>query len=198
MQDTIALGDQVRTVGAEVARTALVTGIAAVLAGVALVLLFTLGVPFGRVNDVLNAAIGVMSAILAIVVLRSLGGSPMWTALAVAGAALTIIGSWLVMSGTTGFQLAGFVSASGFALIGGWLLVSIVSGPLGESIPTLEARIGWVAGGLMVVGILGLAGVAMQIDSMADTPWWLWLYGIGWLGTYVVYPVWCLLVARSA
>jgi hypothetical protein len=50
----------------------------------------------------------------------------------------------------------------------------------------------------MVVGIIGIAGAAMRIDSMADTPWWLWLYGIGWLGTYVVYPVWCLLLARSS
>ena len=183
MQDTIALGDQVRAVGTEVARAALVTGIATVLAVVALILLFTSGGPFGRVNDVLNAAIGVMSAVLAVVVLRSVGGSPMWTALAVAGAAVTVMGLWLVMSGTTGFQLAGFVSAVGFALIGGWLLVSIVSGPLGESIPTLHARVGLVAGGLMIVGIIGIAGVAMQIDSMADTPWWLWLYGIGWLGT---------------
>lgn len=198
VQDTISVGDHARAVGGEVARIALVTGITAVLAAVALALLFTIGGPFGRANDVLNAAIGVLSAIFAIVVLRAIGGTPAITAFAIAGAAITVVGSWLVMSGTTGFQLAGFVSAIGFALIGAWLILSISSGPLGASLTPGQARLGMVAGGLMLAGLIGIGGVAMGVDTAADTPWWLWLYGISWLGTYVAYPAWCLVLTRSA
>ena len=118
-------------------------------------------------------------------------------AVAHVGAAIAVVGSWLVISGTTGFQLAAFVSSVGFALIGAWLVASIAAGPLGTVLSPLQVRVGLAAGGLMLVGILGIAGVAMGIDSAAATPWWLWLYGIGWVGTYVVYPAWCLLVARS-
>ncbi len=182
----------------DVARIALITGIAAILAAVALILLFTVGDPFGRANDSLNAAVGVLSAVLALVVLRSVGGSVPFTAVAIVGATITVVGSWLVMTGTTGFQLAGFVSGVGFGLIGAWLLASIAVGPLGVSLSLIQARLGLAAGGLMLFGLIGLAGAAMAIDSAAATPWWLWLYGIGWLGTYVAYPAWCLLVARSA
>jgi hypothetical protein len=194
--DTVSAGEPVRALG-DVARTALVTGMTAILAVAALVLLFAVGDPFGRVNDVLNAAVGVLSAILAIVALRSVGGSVPLVGMAVAGAVITVLGSWLVISGTTGFQLAGFVSGIGFALIGAWVVAAIAGGPFGASLTPLQGRLGIVAGGLMLIGLVGFAGVAMRIDSAEATPWWLWLYGIGWLGTYVVYPAWCLVVARS-
>jgi hypothetical protein len=193
--DTIAGSEPVRALG-DIARVALVTGITAILAAVALVLLFTVDGAFGRVNDVLNAAVGVLSALLAIVALRSVGGSVPVVGLAVISAAITVVGSVLVMTGTTGFQLAGFVSGVGFALIGAWLVSAIAAGPLGASLSPTQARLGLAAGGLMLAGIIGIAGVAMGIDTAEATPWWLWLYGIGWLGTYVVYPVWCLMVAR--
>jgi hypothetical protein len=194
--DTIAGSEPVRAIG-DVARIALVTGITAILAAVALVLLFTVDGAFGRVNDVLNAAIGVLSALLALVVLRSVGGSVPLVGLAVIGAAITVVGSWLVISGATGFQLAGFVSGVGFALIGAWLVSATAAGPLGALLSPAQARLGLVAGGLMLAGIIGIAGVAMGIDTAEATPSWLWLYGIGWLGTYVAYPAWCLMVARA-
>jgi hypothetical protein len=198
MEDTIPLSNHAPTVGDDVARVALITGVVALLAVGTLVLFFTVGGPFGTVNDILNAGIGVSSAVLAVTILRSIGGSPAATALALAGAAITVFGSWLVISGTSGFQLAGFVSGVGFALIGAWLLVSLASGGLGDALSPLASRAGMAAGAIMLVGVLGLAGAAMRIDSAADTPYWLWLYGIGWLGTYLVFPAWCLLLASSA
>ena len=198
MPHALDAGDPARIIGSDVGRVALATGIIAVLAALALALLFIVGGAFGRANDVLNAAIGVLSAILAVVVYRSLGGPPALLALALGGAVVTVIGSWLVVTGVTGFQLAGFVSAIGFGLIGAWLVGALALGPLGESLSPALAKVGMVAGGLMLLGLIGIGGVAMGIDSAADTPWWLWLYGIGWLGTYVAYPAWCLLVARSA
>ena len=190
-------GEQASALGSDIVVAAVVTGVAALLAVAALVLLFIAGGPFGTVNDILNAVIGLASAVLAIVVHRAFGGSALVTGLAVAGALVTVLGSWLVLSGTTGFQFAGFVSGIGFALIGAWLLASILSGAFGASMPDLVSRVGMVAGAVMVVGAIAVVGVAMRIDSAADTPWWLWFYGVGWLGTYVLYPAWCLLLARA-
>lgn len=49
----------------------------------------------------------------------------------------------------------------------------------------------------MLLGLVGIGGVILRIDAFALTPWWLWLSGIGWLSTYVLYPAWALLVRRS-
>ncbi|MEO6579289.1 MAG: hypothetical protein ABIO99_10380 [Candidatus Limnocylindria bacterium] len=197
MQRILMAGDEVHAIGSDVVRVATATGVLAILAVAALVLLFTAGQPFGTANDYLNAVIGVISAFLAILVSRAFGGSPMLPALAVVGAGVTVLGSWMVISGTTGFQFAGFVSAVGFALIGAWLVAANASDGLGAALPPALARLGIIAGLVMTVGVIGLAGVALRIDSAADMRWWLWLYGIGWLGTYVLYPAWCLLIARA-
>lgn len=199
MQRALLAGDGSGSIGDGIARAAVATGAVAILAVGALVLLFTAGSAFGRANDVLNGAAGVMSAVLAVVVYRATGGSPLPVVLAVTGAVITVVGSWMVLSGTTGFQFAGFVSAVGFALIGAWLLLATSgSHGLGEILPVTVTRLGWAAGALMLVGLLGVAGVAMGIDAAADMPGWLWLYGLGWLGTYVVYPAWCMALARAA
>jgi hypothetical protein len=198
MQPTLADGRAVGALGQDIGTVAAITGTTGFLAVAALTLFFVVGGPFGSANDVLNGALGVASAVLAVLLYRALGGSVVTLGLVLAGAALTTLGSWLVLSGTTGFQLAGFVSGVGFALIGAWLLTAVASEGLGASLSPWSERLGWVAGAIMLVGLLGLAGVVLRIDAPADTPWWLWLYGFGWLGTYVLYPIWCILLWRSA
>ncbi len=197
MHRTLGAGSALGAIGDDVGRVAAITGITALLAVVALVLLFTVGSPFGTANDLFNASIGVLSVILAIQVHRTHGGSVAALLLVVAGAALTVLGSWLVTSGTTGFQLAGFVSAIGFALIGAWLVVAAGSQGFGGVMPPLLSKLGLVAGAVMLAGMIGVVGVLLRIDSAADTPWWLWLYGLGWLGTYILFPAWCLLLWRA-
>jgi hypothetical protein len=95
-------------------------------------LFFVMGPPFGLLNDLGNAALGVCSAALARSLIRVRGGSGLGTPAAAGsaglGAALTVVGSALVTSGATGFFLAGLVSSVGFALIGVWLVA--LSGPL--------------------------------------------------------------------
>lgn len=168
-----------------------------VAAVLSLALLFVAGEPFGTINDVANALIGVLAAVLAIAALRAFGGSGLWTAVAVVGAAVAIIGSWLVVSGTTGFMLAGFVSAVGFSLIGAWLIAACRATPLGLALPGGTDALGVVTGVAMTAGIIGLGGVLMRIDSYEATPPWLWIYAVGWIGTYILLPAWAFMVARS-
>ena len=78
----------------------------------ALVAFYIVGGPLGSINDAGNALIGLLSAVLAILLRRRGGGWP-GVAVAVIGAAVAVWGSWLVMAGTTGFLLAGFVSSIG-------------------------------------------------------------------------------------
>jgi hypothetical protein len=49
--------------------------------------------------------------------------------IAAVGAAITVVGSYLILSDATGLFLAGLVSSVGFALIGVWLFASIVGSP---------------------------------------------------------------------
>jgi hypothetical protein len=178
-----------------VRRVALATGIVAVVALVCLVGLLV-GAPTGTINDYANGLLGVMSGVLAVVAFRAFGGSLAGVALAVVGAVVAVIGSWLVISDTTGFILAGLVSSVGFGLIGGWLVLLHRSGAFADAVGSRGRRWASIAGWLMLAGLVAVLGVLMRVDSYEATPPWLWIYGIGWLGTYVVYPAWCLLVGR--
>jgi hypothetical protein len=175
---------------------ALATGVVAIATIVALVLFFALaGGPFGIINDFGNALVGTLSAVLAFRLSAARGVGIIPVALAFSGAVITIIGSWLVVTETTGFFLAGLVSSVGFALIGGWLLALSLSAPVAWMPSGLNA-LGRVAAAAMLVGLVALPGIPLGIDDMDAVPPWLWAFSIGWLGTYVLYPVWSLWLAR--
>src|SRR5688500_7776277 len=76
---------------------------------------FAVGGPFGSVNDIGNGVLGLLSAGLAWRLRGQLAGRGRSLALglAAAGAVLTVVGSALVLSRTTGFLLAGLVSTVG-------------------------------------------------------------------------------------
>jgi hypothetical protein len=184
-------------VGRRAAALAVAIGLIAIGAVVCLVLFYVVGGPLGAINDVGNALIGILSAFLA-VELRGVARTG-WLAIAatVVGAALTVIGSALVMSGTTGFFLAGLVSSVGFALIGSWLVALNRSTTLAGRLRGSVRSLGLVAGAAMVAGIVAVPGIGMGIDDMNAVPPWLWIFGIGWLGTYLLYPIWCLFMGLS-
>jgi hypothetical protein len=167
-------------------------GLIAIASFVSLITFFLVGSPFGALNDAGNAVTGILSGVLALR-LASVRRTGMGiAALAVTGAAVTVVGSWLVMTDTTGFFLAGLVSSVGFALIGAWVLGFTAGVDLESGLRSL----GWVAGGAMLVGLIAVPGIILGIDDMADVPAWLWTFGISWLGTYVLYPAWCLWLGR--
>ena len=180
----------------DIGRTASAVGLVAIASPVSLATFFAIGGPFGTVNDLCNGAVGVLSAALAWQLRDSLAERSRRPALAAAGvgAALTILGSTLVVSGTTGFVFAGLVSSVGFAGIGAWL-VALSSGAQTRSWPVSLRRLGLLAGSLMTLGIVAVPGIAQRLDDMATAPGWVWIAFLGWLGVFVVYPAWALRLA---
>ena len=106
-------------------RLALAVGAVAVGSVACLATFFVVGGPFGTINDIGNAATGVLSAALAWRLRSQLSArtSNLVVGAALLGAGITVVGSTLVVSGTTGFFFAGLVSSIGFAAIGTWLVV---------------------------------------------------------------------------
>lgn len=166
------------------ARTlATAVGVIGLASCASLIAFFVVGGPFGLINDLGNAVLGVFCAALAIA--RPDGTRGPGRAAAVLGAAVTVLGTLLVISGTTGFFLAGLVSAVGFALIGVWLLTT-----------ARGDRLAVIAGAVMLLGFIGSPGIAAGWDDMGSAPVWIQAGGVSWLGTYVLLPVWSLRFGR--
>jgi hypothetical protein len=170
---------------------------------VALALEFTVGGPFGRINDAGNGVAGALSGVLAWRLNAIAKERVPRTALAcaAAGAGLTVLGSSLVASGATGWVAGALIASVGFAGIGAWLAVA--NARLGDEVgwaPSLR-RLGSIGGALMVTGVITAPGVFLRLDDPERLPWWVWLGFVGWLGTYVVYPAWAIVLGlrqRSA
>ncbi len=163
---------------------AIAVGAVAIASAISLALFFAIQGPFGTINDVLNGVLAILAGALA----WTLSGSVALVYIAMLGALIAIVGSVLVVTGTTGFFLAGLVSSAGFALIGAWLLW------YSWSLSTTPALrwLGVAAGALMVLGILVLPGIVMRLDDMNEAPAWVWVGFVGWLGIYVALPAWSI------
>ncbi|MBC9820801.1 hypothetical protein [Terrabacter sp. MAHUQ-38] len=189
-----------RDAAGEIRLAALALGGTALLALVCLVLLYVVHGPFGTVNDLANAGIGWLALVLAALVRgadhegRQADGAVLAAA---AGAVGLTWGSYLVITETTGFYLAGLVSTLGLASLGGWMLLAHrASGAVGL-LGTGPERLGRVVGWLLAGGVLALPGVLAGVDDIADAQWHSYLaQASAWLGAYVLLPVWSLRVAR--
>ncbi|HET6666916.1 MAG TPA: hypothetical protein VFG98_06500 [Intrasporangium sp.] len=176
------------TPSGEIRLAALALGATAVTALVCLLAMYA-GVPgAGTVNDWLNGALGWLALALAVLVRRE--ESPDWRddlgiVAAALGALLMSWGSWLVITDTTGYVLAGLVSTLGLAAIGAWLL--LVQKEAGRG----AGRLAVATGAVMVSGVLALPGVLQRIDDYSGAPWHVYVAGVGWLGAYVLLPAWC-------
>ncbi len=179
-------------------RLALAVGVCAAGSAVCLATFYAVQGPFGTINDIGNAAAGVLSAGLAWRLRRQIPGrvGGLAVGLAIVGAAITVAGSALVISGTTGFFLAGLVSSVGFAGIGAWLLVLNRSDAAVASWPARLRMLGVAAGAVMALGVVAAPGIFLRFDDMATTPGWVWIGLVGWLGIFVLYPAWAIWLAR--
>jgi hypothetical protein len=177
------------------------TGVAAILAVIFLALMAVVNSSFGKVNDVFNSIIGISSALLAWMLYAEFHArSPLMSqfalALAVVGAILTIVGSVLIIYGFTGFVLAGWFTGIGYALIGFWLVAFCYSLLRVDILPHNLVIFGIVVGAFMAVGLIGIPGIFAKIDSMESMPWYLYLAFFGYLGTYILYPIWTIWLGR--
>ncbi len=175
-------------------RLALAVGIVTAGSAAALALEFTIGKPFGTINDIGNGVAGVLSAALAWRLRTAFDDRAGRVTLtcAVTGAALTVVGSALVVSGTTGWVLAGLVTTVGFAGIGAWVVGANMRA--GESLGWKRSvrRLGFASGALMIIGVMTAPGIILRLDDPDQLPWWVWLGFVSWLGTFVVYPAWAV------
>jgi hypothetical protein len=175
-------------------RLAVAVGVVAAGSAVCLATYFVVRGPFGTLNDIGNATTGVLSAALAWRLRRHVAGRAGDVALgaALAGAAITVTGSALVVSGSTGFFFAGLVSSVGFAGIGVWLVVLNRRSAAAATWSSRLRALGVIAGGLMLLGVATVPGVLLGLDDMETAPGWIWIGQLGWLGTFVVYPAWAI------
>src|SRR4030042_649206 len=181
---------------------AIVTGVSAILAVIFLALMSTVNMSFGTVNDVFNAIIGISSAVLAgMLFAEHHAKSPLMSqialTLAVVGAIFTIVGSVLIIYGFTDFILAGWYTGVGYALIGLWLVGFCYSMQGGDALPHNMIIFGLVVGAFMAVGLIGISGIFTGIDSMESKPWYLYIAFFGYLGTYILYPIWTIGLGRN-
>ncbi len=179
-------------------RLALAVGVCAAGSAVCLAAFYAVQGPFGTINDIGNATAGVLGAGLAWRLRLLIPGraGDVAVGLATVGAALTVTGSALVISGTTGFFLASLVSSVGFAGIGAWLLALNRSDAAAAVWPQGLRRIGTAAGALMALGIVAAPGIYLRLDDMGAAPGWVWIGLVGWLGIFVVYPAWAIWLGR--
>lgn len=181
---------------------AIITGIAGLL-GLIFISLFFTGRPiFGPLNDLFIGLTAILSSILSWVIFSGYrAGTQLpgifWVVAASLGAVIVVTGSVLVISGITGWYLAGLYMAAGYALIGLWLLPLNLAAMRGHLWPQGLAIFGVACGVLMLFGVAAVPGILRGMDttefsfSAANMLW-----GIGTLGWLVLYPIWCILLGR--
>jgi hypothetical protein len=178
------------------------TGISVILAVIFITLMATVNTVFGTLNDVFNSIFGISSAILAWMLYavyhaKSPFLGQIALALAIIGAIFCVVGSVLVIKGFTGFVLAGWYSGLGNALIGFWLLAFCYSMQRSDALPHSLILFGFVVGAFMALGLIGIPGIFARIDSLESMPWVLYIAFFGWLGTYILYPIWTIWLGRN-
>ena len=180
-----------------ISRLTVAIGITAIVSIVSLILFFIFGGFWGPLNDLTIAVFALMSAALAWLLhpfFRAQSPRLSYSMLiaAIAGAVIACIGSALVMSGTTSWQLAGSVNAMGYAFIGVWLLAFNFYARLTDVFPQNLTRLGQISGALSAFGLLNMLGIFGLVDAQSDVSWLLYLAQFGGLGgiLLLVWTVW--------
>ncbi len=186
---------------------ALLVGLLGVLAVISLVIFFVglfqsiSSLSFmGSLNDKINAVTGILSAALATALQSSLRqwAPRLSVALLVGawvGAFAVAFGSWLVVTGRTSFELASYYYFFGNGLIGLWLWMLNRMARRQDNWPRKLNGLGLIAGAFMMVGLLGLYGILAGLDGGGYSPL-IKVTGISFLGIGLLYPIWCLWLAR--
>ena len=113
------------------------------------------------------------------------------------GAMLAVLGSILVISGVMGFVLADWYTATGYALIGVWLLLFCDAARRAEWLPRGLTNFGLAAAASLLFGFLAVPGILSKSDSIdALRTWYLAASQISYLGMFFLFPAWCIRLWR--
>ena len=167
----------------------------ALAGGTAFAVFLAVGEPFGSLNDLGNGVAGLLAA--GLVTSATDPDDRAVRRVAWVGGVVSAVGSALVITHTTTWVLAGFVSALGYGLLGpGVARASDRLAQCGEVGPRL-ARAGRVIGWLMTTGLSAVVPVAMRLDDPATVPGWSWLTSVGIAVGLLPLPLWAIAMARS-
>jgi hypothetical protein len=178
--------------------TAMITGVAGLLALAFLILFFTIGGPFGVLNDICIGLAAILSGVLAWVLYSLVPVSTPFLSQvalfsALAGALIVLVGCGLVIFKIKGWYLAGLYMATGNALIGLWLFALCSSALSASTLPHGLAIYGIIAGLVMALGLAAIPGIFKAIDAWNAAPWYVNYIGqASALGYLALYPLWCL------
>jgi hypothetical protein len=181
---------------------AIVTGIAGLLGFLFIILFFTVGQPFGTLNDIFIGLTAILSVVLIWMLYpRFHTQSPLFSQvtllIALLGALIVVVGSTLVISGIKGWYLSGLYMAVGNAMIGVWLLGLSWAALRGNTLPHNLALFSLICGVFLALGLVAIPGIFRGLDTgdykltafnaiMAAS-------ALGYLG---LYPIWSILLGR--
>ena len=181
---------------------AIATGIVGLLGLVFIILFFTVGQPFGTLNDICIGLTAILSVVLVWMLYPRLHAqSPLLSqvalVIAMCGALLVLVGTALAISGVKGWFLSGLYMAAGNAMIGLWLLGLNYSALRDNSFPQSLVIFGLISGVILALGLVTIPAIFRGIDSQEyalttfNYIWWA-----SSLGYLALYPTWCILLGR--
>jgi hypothetical protein len=185
-----------------IGRIALAAGIAGLLGLIFIILFFTIGQPFGTLNDI---CIGLTAILIVILVWMLYPGhhaqSPLLSnialVIALLGALVVLVGSALSIFGVTGWFLSGLYMAAGNAIIGLWLLGLNYSAFLVNSFPHGLIIFGIISGVILALGLVTILGIFRGVDTQEyELTIFNYIWWTSSLGYLILYPIWCVLLGR--
>ena len=181
---------------------AIATGIVGLLGLAFIILFFTVGQPFGTINDYCIGLTAILSVVLVWMLYSRLHSqSPLLSqvtfVIAMLGALLVLVGTALAISGVKGWFLSGLYMAAGNAMIGLWLLGLNYSALRDNSLPQSLVIFGLMSGVILALGLVTIPGIFRGIDSQEyELTTFNYIWWASSLGYLALYPTWCILLGR--
>lgn len=186
-----------------IAWVAIATGCVGLLAFAFIILFFTVGQPFGTLNDICIGLTAILSAVLVWMLYPGHHAqfpllSKVTLVITIFGVILVVIGSALAISATSGWFLSGLYMAAGNAMIGLWLLGLSYSALQDNSLPHSLVVFGFICGVILALGLVTIPGIFRGIDSqeyeLTTVNYLWWASSLGYLA---LYPTWWILFGRT-